>query len=179
MLSDIQVRSLAQRMDIPLAFCSFKSNLARETLEFGKGYVVNMQSTTDPETGKENEGSHYVCFQCNRYPSGEKQCIYFDSFGMPPPQEIIDFCAPVKVHWNTKDIQSLMADCCGYYCLAFLHFINACPHRSGHLFCDSEQFTDLFDDLNKEKSHLRNEYTLRHFFRSSDPAKRKDIEVGF
>ena len=179
MLSDIQVRSLAQRMDIPLAFCSFKSNLARETLEFGKGYVVNMQSTSDPETGKENEGSHYVCFQCNRYPSGEKQCIYFDSFGMPPPQEIIDFCAPVKVHWNTKDIQSLMADCCGYYCLAFLHFINACPHRSGHLFCDSEQFTDLFDDLNKEKSHLRNEYTLRHFFRSSDPAKRKDIEVGF
>ena len=60
MLSDIEVRDLARRMSIPLVFCSFKDNLARETLQYNKSYVVNMESTTDPETGKENEGSHYV-----------------------------------------------------------------------------------------------------------------------
>ena len=179
MLSDIQVRDLAKRMNVPLVFCSFKNNLQRETLQYGKSYVVNMESTTDPETGKENEGSHYVCFQCNKYPSGEKQCIYFDSYGMPPPEEIKRFCAPAKVHHNTKDIQSMQADCCGYFCLAFLHYINACPQRSGHLFADSEAFTDLFLDLNKESDHKRNEWVLKHFFRSNDPAKRTEVQVGF
>ena len=177
MLSDIEVRDLARRMSVPLVFCSFKDNLARETLQYNKGYIVNMESTTDPETGKQQEGSHYVCFQCNRYPSGEKQCIYFDSYGMPPPEEVKQFCEGVKVHFNTKDIQSLMADCCGYYCLAFLHFINACPQRTGHLFADSEAFTDLFLDLNKSNDHKHNEWVLKHFFRSDDPAKRTQVEV--
>ena len=52
MLSDIQVRDLAKRMNIPLVFCSYKDNLAKETLQYGKSYVVNMESTVDPETGK-------------------------------------------------------------------------------------------------------------------------------
>jgi len=177
MLSDIEVRELARRMSVPLVFSSFKDNLARETLQYNKSYVVNMQSTTDPETGKENQGSHYVCFQCNRYPSGEKMCIYFDSYGMPPPEEVKQFCAPTKVHWNTKDIQSLMADCCGYFCLAFLHFINSCPQRTGHLYADSEQFTCLFEDLNKSNDHKRNEWVLKHFFRSDNPARRTPVEV--
>jgi hypothetical protein len=43
------------------------------------------------EDGMRNEGSHYVCFQANKYPTGKKEYIYFDSFGMSPPQEVIDF----------------------------------------------------------------------------------------
>ena len=49
------------------------------TVQYGKSYIVNLESTVDPETGKENDGSHYVCFQCNKYPSGEKW-IYFETF---------------------------------------------------------------------------------------------------
>ncbi len=158
MLSDIQCRELAKRMSVPLVFCSYKDNLAKETLQCNKSYIVNLESTIDPETGKENEGSHYVCFQCNKYPSGEKQCIYFDSYGMPPPEEIKHFCSPTKVHFNTKDIQSIQGDMCGWFCLAFLHWIKSYSQRTGHLFADAESFTDLFLDLNKESDHKRNEF---------------------
>ena len=141
MLSDIEVRDLARRMSVPLVFCSFKDNLARETLQYNKGYIVNMESTTDPETGKQQEGSHYVCFQCNRYPSGEKQCIYFDSYGMPPPEEVKQFCEGVKVHFNTKDIQSvngrllwLLLSCFSplHQCLSSKNRPSVCRQRSFH-----------------------------------------------
>jgi hypothetical protein len=36
----------------------------------------------------------------------------------------------------------------------------------------------LFDDLNKSKDHLKNEFILKHFFRSADPTLRKPINVG-
>ena len=36
----------------------------------------------------------------------------------------------------------------------------------------------MFDDLNKEKNHLKNEYVLKHFFRSEDATKRTPIELG-
>jgi hypothetical protein len=61
-----------------------------------------------------------------------------------------------------------------------LHFINASQYKSGHLYTDAGTFTDMFDDLNKSTNHLKNEYILKHFFRSSDPEerKKKPIEVG-
>jgi hypothetical protein len=80
--------------------------------------------------------------------------------------------------YNKKDIQSLMNSACGYYCLAFLHYINAYKSRTKDLYSDAEHFTDLFDDLNTSKDHLKNEFILKHFFQSSDVQKRRPIEVG-
>jgi len=177
MLSDLQIRDLATKMAIPLVFCSFKDNLSEETLDYNKGYIINMESTVDPESGKSNEGSHYTCFFVRRYPSGEKQGIYFDSFGIAPPQEVIQFCPGIKMHHSTKDIQSICSDMCGWYCLAFLYWVSVYPGRTGHLFADAEGFTDLFDDMNTSIDHKKNEYILKHFFRSDDPAKRTPIEV--
>ena len=68
-----------------------------------------------------------------------------------------------KLPYNTKDIQSLMNSVCGWYCLAFLHYINAYDKRSKDLYTDCEDFTDLFDDLNKSCDHLKNENILKHF----------------
>jgi len=177
MLSDIEVRELARRMNVPLVFCSYKDNLSEETLQMNKAYVINLESTVDPETGKSNEGSHYTCFFVRQYPSGEKQAIYFDSFGILPPEEVKAFCAPIKVHHSTKDVQSICSDMCGYYCLAFLYWVSVFPGRTGHLFADAESFTELFDDLNKSSDHKKNEFILKHFFRSDDPAKRVPVEV--
>ena len=38
-------------------------------------------------------------------------------------------------------------------------------------------FTDHFEDLTESNHHLKNEWVLKHFFRSSDASKRKPIEV--
>jgi len=80
--------------------------------------------------------------------------------------------------YQKKDLQSIVAEVCGYYCLALLHFVNASPARSGHLYSDCEFFIDLFEDLNESKDHLKNEWILRQFFQAEDPKKRSIIEVG-
>jgi len=35
----------------------------------------------------------------------------------------------------------------------------------------------MFDDLNKSVDFKKNEYILKHFFRSEDPSLRKEIDV--
>ena len=95
----------------------------------------------------------------------------------PPPQIVEDFCN-MKMPYCSKDIQSLMNSACGWYCLAFLHFINSSEHRTGDLYTDSGLFNDLFDDLNKSTDHLKNEFILKHFFRSADPEQRKPVEIN-
>jgi hypothetical protein len=175
-LTDTQIWDLAKRMDVPLVFCGFKDELKTEKkIQYNKSYIINMENEFD-EDGQRNQGSHYTCFQVNKYPNGRKEGLYFDSFGMPPPQIVEDFCG-MKMPYATKDIQSLMNSACGWYCLAFLHFINSSESRTGDLYTDASIFTDMFDDLNKSCDHLKNEFLLKHFFRNKDPEKRKPVEM--
>ena len=174
-LTDTEIFDLAKKMDVPLVFCGFKDELETKKLQYNKSYIINMENEFD-EDGQRNSGSHYTCFQVNKYPNGKTEKVYFDSFGMPPPQIVEEFCGG-KVPYQNKNLQSLMNSACGWYCLAFLHFINACEGRSKHLYSDCENFTDMFDDLNKSTDHLKNEWILKHFFRSTDPAKRKPVEI--
>lgn len=176
MLTDTEVWSLAKRMNIPLVFCDFKDQLLSHKLKYNKSYIINMENEFN-EDGKRNDGSHYTCFQVNKYKNGKIEGVYFDSFGQPPPQVVKDFCK-IDMPYQNKDIQSLMNGACGWYCLAFLHYINAFEQRTKDLYSDCEHFTDLFDDLNVEKNHLKNEYILKHFFRSADESKRIPISVG-
>jgi hypothetical protein len=162
-------------MDVPLVFVGFKDELKRKKLQYNKSYIINMEDEFD-ENGERNSGSHYTCFQVNKYPNGKKEGLYFDSFGMPPP-EIVEKFVGEKLPYATKDIQSLMNSACGWYCLAFLHSINSSEHRSGDLYSDAGAFTDMFDDLSKSCDHLKNEWLLKHFFRAKDPEKRTPIEI--
>ena len=177
MLSDSDIRDLAGRMAIPLAFVDFKTELENDTLQYNKAYIINMEDEFDKD-GERNGGTHWTCFQVMKYPNGKKEPIYFDSYGKPPPQAVEKFVGQ-KMPYNHKDIQSLMGSVCGYFCLAFLHWINHPdgPGRTGHLYTDCESFTDLFEDLEKSHDHLKNEYVLSHFFRSSDPEMRKKNPV--
>jgi len=70
-----------------------------------------------------------------------------------------------------------MNNACGWYCLAFLHFITAFEHRTKDLYDDVSYFMDLFDDLNVSIDWKKNEHILRMFFQSKDPKLRKEIDV--
>ena len=175
-LTDTQIIDLAKKMNIPLVCVDFKDNLAKMKLQYNKSYIINMEDEFDKD-GEKNEGSHYVCFQVNKYSNGKVEGVYMDSFGEDCPQIVKKFCG-MDLPYNHKDIQSLMNSACGWYCLAFLHYINAYEHRTKDLMTDSEHFTDLFDDLNTSKEHLKNEYILKHFFQSSDASRRRPIEIG-
>jgi len=179
MLTDKDLWSLADRMAVPLVFCDFKDNLKKTKLQHNKSYIINMEDEFDSD-GTPNKGSHYCCFQVNKYANGKIEPIYFDSYGQPPPEIVMEFCGGNPPH-NDKDIQSLLNSACGWYCLAFLHYINSYENRTRDLFTDANHFIDLFEDLEKtndKMAHLKNEWILKHFFRSVDPSKRKPIEIA-
>jgi hypothetical protein len=178
MLTNIQIEDLSKRMSFPLAGVFFKDELPNK-LEYNKGYVINLQNSTDEE-GNENEGTHWTCLQVNKYPTGLIEPIFFDPYGQPPSESVKKFVKSntgKHLPYTERDVQSLMNNACGFYVCAFLHYINASEHRSKNLYVDVNEFLECFDDLNKSKDFKKNEFILKHFFRAKDPSKRKEIDV--
>ena len=64
--------------------------------------------------------SHWVALVINE----NKQGIYFDSYGLEPPKEIKNLLKSnqYKIGNTTKNIQSLMSNLCGFFCLCFIYF---------------------------------------------------------
>ena len=179
MLTDNQLKELSVKMNIPLVGVIFKDQ-SPKTFKFNKSYIINLEDEYD-EKGVLQSGSHWTCLQVNKYPNGNIQGIYFDPFGAPPPKDIIETYKRTtgKNYFphTSKDIQSLMSNACGWYCCAYLHFINNFSHRTKDLYSDTENFLDFFDDLNKSVDFKKNEYILKHFFQPKDNNKRKDISI--
>jgi len=178
MLTDLQIDDLSQRMNIPLEGCFFKDELPQK-LNCNKVYIINLQDSETDE-GQQNSGTHWVMTYIRETPKKQLQPIYFDPYGCAPPEivkKIIEKQTKQYCPYTTKDIQSLMNNACGYYCLAMAHFICASKYRSNDLYNDIDQFMDIFDDLNKSIDWKKNEYLLKHFFLSEDPNKRMDIDV--
>jgi len=178
-LTDTQITTLCKRMNIPLAEIVFKDEL-QSPLEYNKAYFVNLEDSHN-EDGSENDGTHWTFLQLVKYPNGKIEKIYFDPYGAPPSENIKKVVKETTkeqgLPFTEKDIQSLMNNACGFYCLALGHFINSSKFRSGSLYDDVSCFMDMFDDLNKSCDFKKNEYILKHFFRSEDPSLRKEIDV--
>lgn len=178
-LTDHELFELAKRMDVPLADVCFKDELMAP-LEFNRCYIINLEDSYD-EDGKPNQGTHWVFLQIRKHPNEKTESIYMDPYGQPPPENVKkcvkDTTGKVGLPYTEKDIQSLMNNACGFYCLALGHFINASQFRTGDFYEDVANFMDLFEDLNHSVDFKKNEYILKHFFRSSDPSMRKEIDV--
>ena len=178
MLTDKQVEDLAHRMNVPLEGVYFKDKIPAD-IKTNKTYIINLQDSETDE-GEQNSGTHWVMFQVNETPKGTIKPFYFDSYGAPPPEnvkKVIRKKFKKYLPYNNIDIQSLMNDACGYYCLAIAHYINAYKGRTGDIYSDASTFIDLFDDLNTSIDWKKNEYVLKLFFQSSDKNKRKPVDV--
>jgi len=180
MLSNVQVKDLAKRMGIRLEGVYFKSELKEMKLKHNVAYIINLEDEFD-EDGTPNDGSHYTCFLYNKYP--KKDCrdeyCYFDSYGVAPPDEVLDFCGVKEMPHSIIDIQSLMNNACGWFCLAFLYYINVFPHRTMDFYRDCEHFTSLFNDLNKTNDWKYNEWLLKQFFKAPNSKPTTLEDVGF
>ena len=178
-LTDTDIRNLAKRMNVPIGDVCFKDELPCP-LEFNKSYIINLEDSVD-EHGNQNDGTHWTFLQCNKYPNNKTECIYFDPFGQPPSENIKKVVKATTgkqgLPYTDIDVQSLMNNACGFYCLAMGHFINASKYRSQNLHDDVHTFMEMFDDLNKTVDFKKNEYVLKHFFRSEEPSLRKEIDV--
>ncbi len=179
MLTNLQIEELAIKMKVPLEYCGFK-NLLPKKIKTNKAYIINMDDDVCKDTGIVSGGTHWTSFIVMEYPNGKKEGMYFDSYGTPPPEVVKERLMDnfkMKVPYNTKDIQSLMNEACGWYCLAFQHFINAYQNRSKNLYWDVEEFLSLFEDLNESVDFKKNEYILKMFFQPEDASKRKPIDI--
>ena len=177
-LTDFQIEELSKKMGFPLEKICFKDELPYK-IKYNTGYVINLENEIGPDD-KPNVGTHWTCFQVNKYKNGKIEPIYFDSYGMPPPEMVkktVERTCGQKLPYCEKDIQSLMNDACGWYCCAFLHWING-PLKSGDIYIDTGRFLEMFDDLNKSVDFKKNEYILKHFFQPKDPKLRKAIDVS-
>lgn len=178
MLTDIQIEDLANKMSVPLGGVNFKDEFPKN-FNYNKVYIINLQDS-ETEDGHENQGTHWTMAYVRETPKGQLQPIYFDPYGCPPPQNIktiIEKRTNMSCPYTTKDIQSLMNNACGFYCLALAHYICSSMYRKNHLYEDVDDFLDMFDDLNKSIDWKKNEYILKLFFQSNDPTKRKEIDV--
>tara|TARA_R110000796_G_scaffold28105_2_gene77126 strand:+ start:1891 stop:2472 length:582 start_codon:yes stop_codon:yes gene_type:complete len=177
MLTDTQLWDLSKRMNFPLEAIVFKDKLAK--IEMNKSYIINLQDHED-ERGNKNSGTHWTCFQINKSPNGKVEGIYFDPYGVGMPKDVeeaIKKSIGKSIPHTTKDIQSLMNNACGWFCCAFLHWINCKTYSTGELYLDTSNFLDMFDDLEKSVDFKKNEYMLKHFFRSADEKKRMPVSV--
>jgi hypothetical protein len=178
MLTDVQIEDLASRLGVPFGGCFFKDELPKR-IEPNKSYFINIQDSEDDD-GNRNEGTHWTFLQVNKTPKGQVEPIYFDPYGQPPPESVkkaVKDTFQKYLPYTKKDVQSLMNNACGFYCLAMAHYINKCPLRTCNFHNDVEEFLDIFDDLNTSVDWKKNEYLLKMFFQSEDPNKRKNIDV--
>lgn len=95
-----------------MAIKNFRGVFMRDTLparinkvECG---IVNLDTS-------KNKGTHWVAY----YKNG-KDCIYFDSFGLPPPKEIDDYLRQPYVY-QTFQLQNHGDVICGHLCLYVLN----------------------------------------------------------
>jgi len=73
-----------------------------------KSYVINL----DDSTGR---GTHWVALF--RKP---REDYYFDSFGLPPPEEILEGRRGRRLFYSNNQIQGKDSIMCGYYAVVFL-----------------------------------------------------------
>jgi hypothetical protein len=80
-----------------------------------------------------------------------KRAIYFDSYGEKEPNEIMNLlkCSQYKLGHTSKNIQSLMSNLCGFFCLSFIYFLSVSKFRTKNIINDASIYLYLFEDLDK------------------------------
>lgn len=72
--------------------------------------IVNLDSVV-------GKGTHWVC-----YSKRGNNVEYFDSFGVKPPTELINYFGKnAKITYNCEQIQKIDEIICGHLCLQWLH----------------------------------------------------------
>ena len=141
MLSNFDIEEIATHFNIQIVIV-MKDELKKIHPSSYQNYIINLQSSD------KGNGTHWMALKIKN-----KQCVYFDSYGYLPPEEIITFCKRIKgshLSYNTKQIQDLSAITCGFFSIAFLIFLHI--DSSLPLYKRSSNFSNLFDINTKDNN---------------------------
>jgi len=115
------------------------------------GYIINLQDYND------GQGTHWVALYVEK-----KNIVYFDSFGGAPPDDVLRFMKRARGYARYRiidQIQHLDSEACGYFCLAFLLYMQV---------QQDEEFTirlNTFANMFQLTNLKQNEKVLRDFFK--------------
>ena len=144
MLSNLDIDVLVKKLGIKnFQGCFYKDKL--KEIQPNSSYILNLNSESDE---KKISGSYLVALVID----GNKQGVYFDSYGLEPPKEIKKLLKSnqYKIGNTTKNIQSLMSNLCGFFCFAFIYFLNVSKFRTKNIIYDASIYIDLFEDLDSK-----------------------------
>lgn len=108
-LSNFKIMEILNKKNLPINGIYSKDRLP--TLKKGF-YIINIQNSD------EGSGTHWTSL----YYDNDHNNIYFDSFGFPAPMEIQQHLKSYS--YNDKQIQNIDSTACGYYCIAFILYMN-------------------------------------------------------
>jgi hypothetical protein len=99
----------------------------------------------DSRTGP---GSHWITI----YNSNPTECLYFDPFGVDPPEELLNLMRHTgkKIIMNKYRIQEISSKSCGVYCIYVIDALN-----------DRKRFIDILTDFDPA-DYLSNESIIAH-----------------
>lgn len=151
--SNVELERYARKAHIHLVGVFPKDALPATT--FQGGYIINM-SNDKTSSGIDNQGTHWVALFLNQ----DLEPFYFDSFGLPPPSEIMLFLSKLHspLYYSRQQIQNETSGYCGLYCLFFLYWMQ--KHEflpDSHKLLEFQKLfsTDPEDNLQKLKSYLK------------------------
>jgi hypothetical protein len=148
MLSNFEIDNICNQLHIPLRGVFMKDELPNECLT--GHYIINLQSES------EGNGTHWLSLTIYN-----QNAYHFDSFGVQPNQEVIEFCKKghCKLGYNTFQIQNINSELCGWYCIANLFVLQFCGFKD--IYRGSNLFINLFS-----KNTIQNGNILKHFYKT-------------
>lgn len=141
-LSNYDIEQLCEIFKIPLISCCSKDELKNYKPKNGC-YIINLQNSYD------GGGTHWVSLFINH-----TDATYFDPFGQIYPYEIQKFCKNKRLLYSHDIIQNLNQQCCGYYCIDFLYYMNDNKHMLSRI-CLNRFLSSYSEDTHKNDNILQ------------------------
>jgi hypothetical protein len=115
MLNNFELEHIAQHYNFPLSVL-MKDELVNHKPKSGN-YIINLESSTS------DNGTYWLSIKIDG-----KNCFYQDSFGIIPPEEVIDFCTRIpksRLAYSEIQMQETTTESCGFYVFGlFIHLDN-------------------------------------------------------
>jgi hypothetical protein len=150
-LTNIDLTNIAKKMKINLIAVVSKDELHKIPHKIG-GYIINLQNNHD------GQGTHWVSFLIYQNNDHTYRCLYYDSYGMPPPLEVEQYIKKLndfKIAYNTRQIQKINTTECGFYALSWLYNLQY-KRRSNNIVEDYSNYMSKFSpNLNNELKILK------------------------
>ena len=107
-MTNIEILKHANRLQLPNFKYYMRDELGNKAPDIGECGVLNLDDS-------KGDGSHHTCF----WKDGDKK-IYFDSFGVQPPIELIEYLKS-PILYSTYQIQRFKDTNCSEWCLYILN----------------------------------------------------------